>query len=385
MKKILFVTVISGFLPQFELNDVKLLKEMGCEIHYASNFKNPIYTFDEQKLLDYGIVLHQIDVEKQPAKLNNLKAIKQIKNIIDENEIDAISCHNPMGGVAGRIAAKLSKRKPYVIYTAHGFHFYDGAPFINWALYYVAERFLARWTDELITINEEDYRRAQNFKLKKGGHVAKIHGVGVDDVKFLPEPDVGVQIRNELGIPQDAFVLLTAAELRDNKNHVVVFKAIKKLIENKELDNHQIYYLLCGKGPNRQDLERYVKEYQLEDIVRFMGYRTDMPKMLQAADCFVFPSIREGLGVAAVEALLCGVPLVVSDNRGTKEYAIDGTNSFVCDASSPTDFEKAIAKLLRDKTTKQQMSERCRESAMIFTVREVEKTMKKVYEGWINH
>ncbi len=385
MKKILFVTVISGFLPQFELNDVKLLKKMGCEIHYASNFNNPVYSFDKQKLIEYGIVLHHIDIEKNPAKLSNLKAIKQLKKLIDDNEIDAISCHNPMGGVAGRIAARLSKRNPYVIYTAHGFHFYEGAPGLNWLLYYTTERLLARYTDELITINDEDYKRALKFKLKKDGHVDKIHGVGVDAIKFVPNEQVGREIRKQLDISSSSFVMVTAAELRDNKNHIVVFQAIKKLHDSGQLIDGQFYYLLCGQGPNRPELEKYVQENHLEHIVRFLGFKTNMAEILQAADCFVFPSIREGLGVAAIEALLCGVPLVVADNRGTKEYAIDGYNSFVCDPKSPSDFESSIIRLIKDKERTQAMASNCRQSAEIFTVPEVQKTMKKVYEKWITH
>ncbi len=385
MKKILFITVISGFLPQFELNDVRTLKEMGCEIHYASNFKNPVYAFDKDVLTDLGIVLHQIDIEKNPANLSNYRAIGQVRRLIDSCDIDAISCHNPMGGVVGRLAARLSKRNPYVIYTAHGFHFYEGAPALNWILYYNAEKYLARYTDELITINEEDYKRALNFKLKEGGHVDKIHGVGVDDIKFVPNKEVGTEIRKELGISDSAFVMLTAAELRDNKNHMVVFRAIKKIMVDLRLGDGQLYYLLCGKGPNQPELEKYVKDNGLEKIVKFLGFRTDMANMLQTADCFVFPSIREGLGVAAVEALLCGVPLVVADNRGTKEYAVDGVNSFVCDANSSSDFKRSIIRLIKDKEQKQYMAEHCRESAQVFTVHEVQKTMKKVYEEWISH
>lgn len=112
MKKVLFVTTISGFLPQFEKNDVKILKEMGFEIHYASNFTNPIYTFDREELLTQGIITHQIDIEKSPTKfVKNQRTIKQIKTIIDENNIDMVHCHNPMGGVTARMAAAISKKK----------------------------------------------------------------------------------------------------------------------------------------------------------------------------------------------------------------------------------------------------------------------------------
>ena len=134
MKKVLIITTISGFLPQFEKNNVKLLHEAGCEIHYASNFKNPIYTFNEEDLKAQGIRLHQIDIAKSPFKFGtNLRAVRQLLRIIRENDIEIVHCHNPMGGVAGRVAAGLSKRKPYVIYTAHGFHFYQGLA-MRWAI-----------------------------------------------------------------------------------------------------------------------------------------------------------------------------------------------------------------------------------------------------------
>ena len=384
MKKILFVTTISGFLPQFEYNDVKLLKEMGCEIHYASNFRNPIYTFDKEKLIEDGIILHHIDIAKSPAQPKNIKAIKQVKYIIDENDIDIVHYHNPMGGVCARIASRFSKRQPYVIYTAHGFHFYKGAPIKNWLLYYTAEKFLARWTDQIITINREDYDRAKTFNLKRGGKVTQIHSVGVDENKFYPKREENIQLRTKMGIPEDAFVIVTAAELNDNKNQKIVIEALSYLKGKPDFDIEKVRYLICGKGPNCEKLEKLVAESGLSDSVSLLGFRTDMPDILSISDVFVFPSHREGLGVAAVEALLCGVPLIVADNRGTREYAIDTVNSIVCDANSVTEFASAIEKLMIDKECRNLLARRCRNSAMIFTIHEVEKTMKKVYEEWTN-
>ncbi len=386
MKRILFVTTISGFLPQFESNDVKLLKEMGCEIHYASNFRNPIYTFDEKELIEQDIKLHQIDIEKSPVSTVNFTAIKQVKNIIDEYDIDIVHCHNPMGGVCARIAARLSKKRPYVIYTAHGFHFYKGAPVINWALYYTVEKFLARWTDQIITINAEDFNRANTFRLKNGGKVSQIHGVGVDAKRFhvTDKTASNKKMREELKIPEDAFVIVTAAELNSNKNQRVIIDAIAWLRENGYLNNKKIYYLICGKGPFKENLEEQVRTLKLDREVKFLGFRTDMPDILSAADCFAFPSHREGLGIAAVEALLCGVPLIVADNRGTREYAIDAVNSIICNADSAMDFAEAIKTLMEDKNYRGLLAGRARSSAMIFTVNEVEKTMKKVYETWVN-
>lgn len=379
MKKVLIITAISGFLPQFEKNNVKLLHEAGCEIHYASNFKNPIYAFHEEDLKAQGIRLHQIDIAKSPYKFGtNLRAVRQLLRIIRENDIEIIHCHNPMGGAAGRIAAGLCKRKPYVIYTAHGFHFYKGAPKKNWLLFYPAEWLLARMTDILITINREDHERAKRLPLKVGGAVFQIHSVGVDQERFYPKREINEAKRRELHVPADAFHIVTAAELNKNKNQRVIIEAISTLPQD------DIYYSICGKGTEETFLRKLVKEKGLENRIRFLGYRTDMEEILQTADCFAFPSHREGLGVAAVEALLCNVALVASDNRGTREYAVKGKNAFVCKADSVPEFAQAIGTLYKDKELRAKMSQSCRISAMEFTVGEVEKTMKKVYYKALN-
>ncbi len=383
MKRVLFVTTISGFLPQFEKNDVKLLKQMGCQIHYASNFTNPIYAFDKTELEKNGVALHQIDIEKSPAKINkNIKAIKQLIKIIDENDIDIVHCHNPMGGVAARIAARAGKIKPKVIYTAHGFHFYKGAPIMNWLLFYAAERFLARYTDIIVTINREDYIRAKKFRLKKNGEVYLIHSVGVDKEKFAPRPELRETKRAELGIPADAFHIVTAAELNENKNQKLVIEAVAALKNKSKIHAdkaYNIYYTICGKGPNEDKLRELIKAYGLENNVSLLGYRTDMDEILQTADVFAFPSIREGLGVAAIEALMCNVPLIAADNRGTREYASDGNNGIVCRYDAVDEFEEAIELLYGNTAYRKRMADRCRESVKKFTIEEVEKTMTKVY------
>ena len=380
MKKVLIITTISGFLPQFEKNNVKLLHEAGCEIHYASNFKNPIYDFNEADLKAQGIRLHQIDLAKSPFKFGtNIRAVRQLLRIIRENDIEMIHCHNPMGGVAGRVAASLCSTAsqcstaPYVIYTAHGFHFYRGAPKKNWMLYYPVEWLLARMTDVLITINREDYERAKRLPLKAGGAVFQIHSVGVDKERFSPKREIKEAKRRELGVPKDAFHIVTAAELNKNKNQKVIIEAISTLPQE------DIYYSICGKGPEEARLRKLIKEKGLENRVRLLGFRTDMEEVLQTADCFAFPSHREGLGVAAVEALLCNVALVVSDNRGTREYAVKDKNAFVCRADSPAEFAQAIDRLYQDKELREKMREGCRSSAMKFTIEEVEKTMIDVY------
>lgn len=379
MKRALIVTAIGGFLPQFEMNDVRILQEYGVEVHYASDFQNPVYDFDLEALHRHGIKTHPISVKKSPARLmDNLKALLQLKRLIDREEIDLVHCHNPMGGVVARLAAALSKRKPALIYTAHGFHFYKGAPLLNWLLFYPAERFLAHFTDCLVTINREDEKAAKRFRLRGKGQVFLIHGVGVDMKRFYPRPQERAAIRERLGIPPEAFHVVTAAELNRNKNQSVVIQAIAETKEDS------LYYSICGKGPRREELQGEIDRYELNDKVKLLGYRYDMTDILQSADCFAFPSFREGLGIAAVEALACGVPVIAADNRGTREYMEDRVNGLVCDPADPKSFAQALQRLQGDKAFYERLCAQCRPSADRFSVEDTDGKMRKIYWDVIN-
>lgn len=379
MKKILYVATVGGFLPQFQRNDVKIMQEKGYEVHYAANFNVPIYSFDEEELEKQGIVLHHINIEKSIFKVfKNVKAIKEVKSVIDEEVIDIVHCNNPMGGVAGRVAGRFSKNRPYVIYTAHGFHFYKGAKVINWLCFYPVERFLARWTDAIICINKEDRKRAATFRLKKNGFVDQIHGVGVDMNRFSARKSLRDDVREELGVPKDAFHIVTAAELNDNKNQSTIINAISKC------SNINIYYSICGKGPNHDRLLKLIEEKNLKDRVRLLGYRNDMERILQSADVFAFPSVREGLGIAAVEALSCGVPLLAADNRGTREYAVNYRNALVYKPYDVNGFALGIRHLVADTDYLERLADCSRESVSLFNINETDLKMREIYDRVCN-
>ena len=378
MKKALIVTTIGGFLPQFEMNNVTILQERGVEVHYASNFAVPVYAMDLEELKRRGIRLHPLEIEKSPLKLaHNLQAIRQLKRIIEEEQIDLIHCHTPLGGVVARLAARWSRRRPKVIYTAHGFHFYSGAPLLNWLCFYPVERFLARFTDCIITINREDWARSKRFHLKRGGACYQIPGVGIHLARFCPCEGKRPALREQLGIPTDAFHIVSAAELNENKNQSVLIQAIASL------DDDNIYCSICGCGPYAQRLEQLVHECGLENRVHLLGFRTDMEKILQSADCFAFPSRREGLGIAALEALACGVPVIAADNRGTREYMLDGVDGIICRADDAQDFARAISQLKSDPALCHRMGNAGRTIAVKFSVSETEPIMRKVYQGML--
>lgn len=341
MKKALIITTVSGFVPQFEMSNVRILQEMGYEVHYASNFKNPHYGEDNSRLEGTGIVCHQVDFVRSPFRLiKNVKAYRQLKRLMRNMEVQLVHCHTPMGGVLGRLAAKRYRGKGMkVFYTAHGFHFYHKAPMRNWLCYYPVEWVLSRYTDVLITINEEDSVRARKFPLPSNGCVEKVNGVGIDVASYR---NIKVNLetkRQEIGIGKEDYLIVSVGELTKRKNHKVVIQALALM--KAECIEKKIRYFICGEGPKRSYLSKLIKKYGLEDIVFLPGYRTDVKEILAVSDCFVFPSRQEGLPVALMEALAVGLPCICSDVRGNRDLVVGRK------AVSAKDYAEQISEMLK--------------------------------------
>ena len=376
MKKALIITAVSGFVPQFEMNQVFLLQKLGYEVHYATNFEHPVYDHEKDLFSKNGIVTHPLFIEKSPARIRgNLKAFLQLKALLKRERFEIIHCHNPMGGVLGRLAGSLFSPGSVILYTAQGVHFYRNAPWKNWLLYYPAEFVLARLTDILITINREDYERGKRFPLRPGGSVWKIPGTGLDMRRFVPKPEVRAGRKKELGFPPDAFLLLSAGELNRNKNHAAVIHAMSLLPEKN------VYYGICGRGEGRKKLEALIREKGLQERVKLLGYRKNMEDVLPAADCFLFPSRREGFGMAAAEAMASGLPLITSDCRGIREYMQDGITGIVCGKNRAEEYERAVRRLLYCPREREKMGQESRERSFRFSAEATERIMEQVYEA----
>ena len=329
--KILIVTTI-GLTSIFFKELIADLVNEGHTVDFACNDSE--YKVDEQ-CINLGCNVYSIGFSRFPFSYQNIKAIKKLKNLVTENRYDIVHCHTPVAGACTRIACKsLRKDGIKVFYTAHGFHFYKSAPLINWLIYYPVEKICAHFTDVLITINQEDYALAR--RRIKAKRVEYIPGVGIDTKKFS---DCSVDRRGkrrELGITEDEFLLISVGELNKNKNHQVVIKALA------QLNDPNVHYMIAGRGPEEETLRILSQELGVNNQVHLLGYREDIPELFHSADVNIFPSIREGFGLAAIEGLAAGLPLICSDNRGTREYAVDGVNAVVCRKQTPEEYKKAI-------------------------------------------
>lgn len=372
MKKALIVATAGGFAIRFEQNNIRLLQEMSYEIHYAADFNNKIYEYSDEYWSEHGIICHQVDFVKKPFDLaGNIRAYKQLRKVINDHNFKLIHCHTPIAAALTRIAAKdIIGAK--VLYTAHGFHFYKGAPFSS-IIYKIVEKLLAKYTDVLVTINSEDYDNAKKFQLRKGGRVIRIPGAGISTARFKRSTPLYKKAGTEV------IRLVSVGELNDNKNHIAAIRGMAILRDL--LKTYNIKYEIYGKGPARDKLDQTIKLLRLEDRVTLCGYCEDTAQMLLSADVFLFPSIREGLGLAAVEALAAGVPVIALNQRGSREFLSDGVNGYFVD-NDPVAIAKAVKRVLSlSEEELQLMSKQAETSADAFDEKYTVEIMREVYKS----
>ena len=332
--KILYVTTISLTINSFFKPHIDTLVREGHHVDIACNDNglalDPLYSA-------LGCDFYRIDFSRSPLSSDNVKAFGQLKKVIETGNYDIVHCHTPNASVITRLVCRKFRKKTglKVFYTAHGFHFFKGAPLLNWLVFYPIEKFCSRFTDKLITIN--NYARAKGKF--HAGEVCYVPGVGIDLSRFENVQVDRAAKRREIGVPEDAFLLLSVGELNKNKNHQIIVKALAKL------NDPNVHYAIAGVGPRAAALKKLSEDLQVARQVHLLGYRTDVPTLNCAADAFCFPSMREGLGVAAIEAMACGLPIVTSNVHGINDYSVDGVTGYKCAPDDLAGFVAAIGLL----------------------------------------
>lgn len=348
--KVLLTATVQSHICQFHKPLVEMLHQHGCEVHVAA--RNNLAEKNGLKL-DFVDRVYDLPFSRSPKSTDNIKAYKALKEILSREHYDVIHCNTPMGGVVTRLAARKSRKQgTKVFYTAHGFHFYKGAPKKNWRIFYPIEKWMARFCDVLLTINREDYKLAsQKFHTQ----VEYIHGVGVDGTRYSPVCDEKkLQLRQEMGYSAEQKLLLCVGELLPNKNQMMAIRAVEQL----RAKYPEILLLIAGNGSEKQNLEQYIGEHNLTDYVHLLGYCTNLEQYQHIADIAVSCSKREGLPLNVVEAMLSGTPVVATDNRGHRELIKDGENGYIVPFNDAEKMAQMIAVLFSDEVLYAQLSEK---------------------------
>ncbi|MER1954317.1 MAG: glycosyltransferase family 4 protein [Desemzia incerta] len=385
MRKVLIVASVSEMIEAFLLPNIELLQNMGNEVHVMANFKDTdalrqerINLFKEQ-LLNRGVISYSLPIHRDPFHIENKRAYHQMKEIIETEQFSIIHCHTPIGGVLTRLAArKVRESGTKVVYTAHGFHFFKGAPLKNWAIFYTIEKMLSKYTDCLITINQEDYSAAHFHKFKTK-IIEMIPGVGINPLKFRPVTESKRKyLRQQYGYEDEEFILIYVAELSYRKHQDMLISMMPKLLETVPTAR----LLLVGDGDQDKLYEYHslIHELGIEDQVNMLGFRRDVNDLMSLSNVVVSASRQEGLPVNVLEAMSIGLPLVVTDCRGNRDLVHDGENGFVVDIDDTDRFVERIIELHQDKEKRTAFGKENLRAIKSYSVHHVNDTLQAIYQ-----
>ena len=366
-KKILFVSNTANF-SKFNRPFMQWCKNNNYYVCYAAPDDDEILDCDKHFV---------ISIPRSPFSKGILRSIKQLREIIEENRFDIIHCHTPMGGVISRIAARklFMQNSVKIIYTAHGFHFYKGAPLLNWVIYYNVERFLLRYTTTLVTINKEDYEFSKKH-FSKLTNVEYMNGVGVNLKRFNKiSYDEQMLIRDSLGYGRNDFIITVVAELNKNKNQAMLINSIKKLASE----------ILCLKvlfiGRETLTIARdIVDRLKLNEICFFLGYRKDVDLFTKISNICFSASLREGLPVNIIEGMACGKVCVCSKNRGHNSLIRNGVNGLLFDPNNSKEMEECILEIYKDNGIAEKLANNALVDSEQYDVAKAIECMSNIYK-----
>lgn len=366
--KVLFsATLVRGHIAKFHIPYLKWFKEQGWETWVAAKNDYP----DAICEIPYCDHFVNIDFARSPFSKKTLVAYRQLCELFAHEWFDIVHTHTPVGGVLTRLAVRGARRKgTKVIYTAHGFHFYKGAPPADWLLWYPVERFMSRFADVLITINSEDYERAKRFAHCR---VEYVPGVGVSLSRFAAVKCRAAE-RENLGLAPCDFAVLSVGDLIPRKNQAAIIRALPLMPESAKL-------IICGEGPERENLLVLADEPGVTGRVSLLGFRDDVAEIMAACDCLVFPSVHEGLPVSVMEAMASGLPVVASPIHGIDPNLFsDGESGVLLPDTGPASIAAAVSGLMSDPALRARLAEGAVSSVCRFGLREALAATSRTYE-----
>jgi glycosyltransferase EpsD len=369
--KILYVTTISDTVNAFLIPHIHFLVKQGHEVGVAFNIVQDV----DPRIDKLGCKVHPIDFQRNPLSKGNFQAYKRIKAIITEGKYEVVHVHTPVASFLTRLASK-NIHHVKVLYTAHGFHFFRGAPKKNWAIYYPLEKMAARWTDGLITMNDEDFYSARKLNLRNSNAIYKIRGIGLDTSKFYPPTaERKRELRSEYGYHSRDFILIYVGELSYRKHQDLLIESISMLNEEKK----NLKLLLVGEGDYLEKYRDLVSRLGVEQNVEFLGYRKDIHQLMALSDVAISTSRQEGLPVNVMEAMSTGLPVIVTDCRGNRDLVKSGKNGFVVGVDDTMACAHAIKILYNSNELREIFSDENRKLIQQYSLENVIDDMKEIY------
>lgn len=339
MKKVLYVTTVSRTINAFLIPHINMLLDNGYHVDCACSIDKKL----DKSLINKGVKVFDLPFNRSPLSVGNIKSFRKLIQIQKENEYDIVHVHTPIASIFGRLL-KVRFNNLKTIYTAHGYHFLKGGSKLGWIIYYPIEKFMAKFTDVTININNEDYQITKNKLKPKNTYYLK--GVGIDLTKYKKlNENEKARKRLELGLKDDDFVVIMIAELNENKNQIQLIKAIEIL-----KDRYKNIKALCvGEGDKLSELIQEIKTRNLENNIKFLGFRSDVNELINISDIGVLLSYREGLPRNIMELMANGKKIIATDIRGNKDLVCNSNIGTLVKVGDYEETAKAIEFYIKEK------------------------------------
>jgi glycosyltransferase involved in cell wall biosynthesis len=378
MNRILMVTTIPGTLRSFLLPFATHFRAQGWKVDAMAC---GISTSPEcQQGFDR---VWEVDWSRNPLDPRNLLAApRAIREIVTREKYDIIHVHTPVAGFVTRYALKDVRKQLGIrmIYTAHGFHFHAGGSPLKNGVFVNLEKLAGKWTDDLVTINQEDKAAALKYGLVAPGHTHYMPGIGVD-LKYynrqLVDDAAVIAVRQELGIGSNTPLLLSIAEFNPGKRHRDAIAAFAKLARS------DVHFAFAGNGPLMEQMQQLGTELGVIDRLHFLGNRPDIPVLLKAATANILASEREGLPRSLLESLALETPTIGTNIRGVQDLLSGGCGLLV-DVGDVDGLAAAMATILDRPEAAAEMSRLGYERVANYDVAVIIKLHEELYTGIIN-
>ena len=369
MKRILYVTTISETINAFLVPHIEYLLDNNYEVECACNIG-----LNLDKRLDKNLVIHDIPFSRSPLSTSNIGAYKKIKEVIKNGQYDYVHVHTPIAAFITRLATRNMNIS--IIYTAHGFHFYKGAPMLNWIVYYNLEKIAARWTDCIITMNEEDFILAKEKFKYKNNKIFKINGIGLDLNKYSNNSNDLREFKKSLGLKDEDFVITIIAELIKRKNHLQIIDTMKLLY--KEYPNIKV--LFVGKGVLKDNYKKYIEDNNLSESIKLLGFRNDVSEIINISNIIALFSLQEGLPRNLMEAMAIGKSIICTNIRGNNDLVKDNINGLLVPINDIQATKEAILKIYNDDKLAEKFSNNNINDIKKYDIKEVLNEMNLIYK-----
>lgn len=368
--KILYVTTISSTINAFLVSHIEMLIKQGNIVDCACCIDRPI----DRNLTKYKVKVYNIPFRRNPLHPANIKALKKLIQIQEENKYDIVHVHTPVASVYGRLL-KIKFHNLKTIYTAHGFHFYDGAPKFNWLIYYPIEKIMAKFTDSIIIMNSEDYVMAKKLGIRD---VRITNGVGLDLSYYNPQFYDKQECRAKFNLKEDDFVIVMIAEVNKNKNHEQMIKAVEQLVK----EHNNVKVLCAGDGPLLDSIKKEIKNKNLDNVINMLGFRSDINEIISCSDVGMLMSYREGLPRNIMELMAFGKPVIGTNIRGIRDLIEDGKNGYLVKVGDYMQTYYILSTLISDEELLEKMSQCALEKVKKYSVNSVVGELLEVYDNY---